>query len=121
MKIHLTYFIFEDQIIPKGCLNHDKGCHALWYFFVLASKNRAVVGDGPSSQIIVVPTGDDGAALWMDRRYESIARSVATLYGYSNPSEFWNYWPLVEAEAHRLGIPVFADIKGIAPGKQIIS
>lgn len=119
--LQLEYMIFEDQIEPKGYLTRDKRAHACWYYFVLATKNRADVGKGPESQTIVVPSHDEGSVLWMDKRYAQIARSVAMLYGLNSPDDFTGYWPLVEKEARRLGIEVHDDVRFVDPTKRLDS
>jgi hypothetical protein len=118
MTLHVDFkhMIFVDQIEPAGMLTRDKECHALWYYMVLATKNCANVGDGPESQTIVVPAGDEGAALWMDKRYEQIMRSVAAMYT-TTPELMAGFWPCVEAEAIRMGIVIPNDVRWFAPGK----
>lgn len=113
-KLALRYKIFADQIEPQGRLILDKRCHALWYYLVLCEKARLQVGDSIEDQIIY----DDER--WLDRNYEQIARTVATLYGLESPSDYWNYWPLVLQEAARLGVTVDPEIRNLHPGSIII-
>jgi hypothetical protein len=78
---------------------------ACWYYYMLAHKNWLRVGRGPEDQIIV----EDSALqkpLWMNHEYHQIATSVATLYGLTSPDDFIRFFPLVQAEAQRIGFEV---------------
>lgn len=107
--LHFDYPYFKDQLAPKGELLVDKRCHACWFYYVLAAKNRADTGTGPDSQIIEVDPGLN-TPLWMERRYHQIATTVALIYGLSSPDEFLPFFPVVEREARRHGFEIPPDI-----------
>jgi hypothetical protein len=97
----VNFLVFADQVEPKGRLVDEKGCHACWYYFMLAYSNWKEVGTGPESQIIVVDEGLE-TPLWMEHRYHNIAKAVAMIYGLESPDDFLKFAPLVEKEAERI-------------------
>lgn len=64
---------------------------------------KEIVGDSIEDQIIT----DESE--WMDKRYESLARTVAMIYGLPSPDEFMKFWPYVVKEAQWLGLPIPAE------------
>lgn len=99
LLIRYEFPVFPDQQEPRGHLTEDVRSHACWYFFVLAEKQRCLVGKSIDDQFGIL----DGN-LWMDTQYVQTARTVATIYGLKDPSEFMQFWPMVTAEALRLGM-----------------
>lgn len=97
MSLSLTPPSFPDLTLPRGFLSKEPACQACWYFYTLAEKNRLQVGDGPESQTLY----DD--ELWMDKRYASIAKAVAMLYGLDSPEEWQPYWGTIKRQAISLG------------------
>jgi hypothetical protein len=81
-------------------LNSDKGAHCCWHFYTLAERSRLMVGEGPSTQIILETDQ------WMDLRYEQLAVSVSMLYGFLSPDDWSSYWPMIEKQAIALGYGV---------------
>ena len=117
-EFNFTYPMFYEQIEPRGRLVLDKACHACWHYYMLADKNRVKVGRGIDDQIIVIEEGEY-APDWMDKRYHQIAKTVAMIYGLESPEDFLPYFPLVEAEARRLGYTVeFEIIKPFGVGRK---
>ena len=104
-ELKLNYPMFVDQVEPKGRLIIDRRCHACWYYYILASKNLAKVGRGPEDQIIEVDPGLE-TPLWMDLRFDQLARTIAMMYQLESPDEFLRFFPIVEQEANRLGFEV---------------
>lgn len=96
MKLNLKFPYYMD-LVTMGLLPTDKRAHALWFFYTAAEQMRQTVGKGPESQIIL----DDMP--WMDKRYEQLATSTATLYGLSSPDEWENFWPVIENAAIQMG------------------
>ena len=99
MKLAYEYETYPQITVPRGFLPDDKRAQACWFFYLMAQSAKESVGDGPSTQIIY----DD--ELWMDKRYEQQARSVATIYQLESPSEFMKFWKYVEQQARDLGLP----------------
>lgn len=99
MKITFHPFKYPDQTMPKGKLHRDMKCQACWYYYLLAHKVWAMMGKSTDDQFGLL----EGEP-WLSKDYEQIARSVAELYGLSDPSEFMKFWPLVTAECNRLGM-----------------
>jgi hypothetical protein len=103
MELRFTYFTYPQLVIGQenGCLPNDKRAFACWYFYTLAQQVFEKVGDGFAESQFAVLEGD----LWMDRRYEQQARSVALLYQLDSPDEFAKFWPYVREQAKVLGLP----------------
>lgn len=108
--LHYDRPMFEDQMIPKGHLTMDIRSHACWYYACLAQKNLIRVGDGPESQIITYDAENNEKAVYENRNFKNIARSVATIYGLESPDEFLRFRPVIEQEGQRLGIQFHDDI-----------
>lgn len=99
MKINFQYPVYPDLTHPNGLLPNDKRAQACWYFYTIAQHSFETVGDGPESQIILE------GELWMDKRYEQQARTVATMYQLESPDEMFKFWRFVEQQAQALGLP----------------
>lgn len=98
MKMRLTYPSYPDlEILPK-----DKRAWALWYYYTLAQQLHEKLGKGIDDQFGLLETD-----LWMDPQYERIARSVAIVYGFSDPGEFMKegLWECVIQQAIELDLP----------------
>jgi len=111
--LNLTPFNFPDNTIPNGFLSRDMRAQACWYFYTLAQKQLEIVGKSTEDQFGLLEEN-----LWMDKRYEQTARTVANLYGLESPDEFAKAWDEVRREADRLGLPAPADeyTRGIKRG-----
>lgn len=103
-KFILTPFKFPMLTFPSGHLPSDMRAQACWYFYVLAEEARRAIGHDTESQFGLLDEN-----LWMDLRYESQAKAVATLYGLESPSEFAKFWPHVKRQASSMGYPKPAD------------
>lgn len=101
LKITLNPFRFPDLTYPKGPLSPDLRAQACWYFYTLAQKVKEMVGDSTEDQAFRL-TDDEP---WMDKRYEQIALSVATLYKLDSPSEFAKAWDQVRECARKYRLP----------------
>lgn len=99
-KITLNYFEFPEHTTPKGLLPNDKRAQACWYFYVLAQKQREMVGESTDDQFGLLESD-----LWMDKRYEQTARSVAMMYQLESPDEFLKFFRYVDLEAVRCKLP----------------
>ena len=104
IKIHYTRPMFEDQMVPVGHLTVDIRSHACWYYACLAEKNRQRVGRGPEDQIITYDAFNNEKAVYENKNFKAIAKSVATIYGLESPDEFLRFREIVEAEGRRIGI-----------------
>ena len=113
MKISFRYPVFPDHTQPLGALSRDNRAQACWYFYLLAQKQRELVGNSTEDQFGLL---DD--MLWMDRRYEDTARTVALIYGLESPSEFAKAWDEVRAEARMCNLPDPHDsyVRQLKPG-----
>lgn len=103
MKIHLTPINFPDHTVPYGALPKHPGAQACWYFYLLAQKQKELVGDSTEDQILLEDE------LWMDKHYEQTARSVAMMYGLESPDEFAKFWKEAKQEAWICKLPIPAD------------
>jgi hypothetical protein len=101
LKIQIEFFTFPDHTKPAGLLPHDKGAQACWYFYVLAQKQKEKVGESIDDQFGLLE-GD----MWMDKRYEQTARTVAMLYQLESPDDFLKYFDVVAQEAQRCDLPI---------------
>lgn len=104
IKLNYNRPMFVDQMPPHGHLTMDIKTHACWYYAMLAQKNRIIYGDGPSSQIITYDAENNENAVFHNKNYKAIAKSVAIIYGLDSPDDFLRYRPLIEQEAKRLDI-----------------
>ena len=103
--IQFKYHIYPENTEPKGRLIEDKACQALFYYAILCSKSKEKVGSGPESQMIVIPAGYDSSTIWLDKYYLRIAKTMSIIYGV-DLNDIMKYWPLVDAEFERLGLPL---------------
>lgn len=110
IRLNYNRPMFTDQVEPHGRLTMDIRTHACWYYAMLAQKNRVLYGDGPSTQIITYDAENNERAVFLNKNYKAIAKSVAIIYGLESPDEFLRYRPLIEAEATRLGITLDDEI-----------
>lgn len=99
VKIKFQYPVYPDLTYPNGFLPDDKRAQACWYFYTIAQHAKETVGEGPESQIILE------GELWMDKRYEQQARTVATMYQLESPDEMFKFWNQVQMQALSLGLP----------------
>lgn len=103
MRLH--HFEFPDHTQPKGLLPAgEKAAQACWYFYLLAQKVKEKVGESIDDQFGLLD-GD----LWMDKKYEQIARTVAMIYGLESPDEMFKFWDYVEGEASDCQLPLPAE------------
>ena len=105
LALTIHYKIFVDQMPPVGFLTGDKACHACWYFYLCAESNRRQVGKSIEDQILEYDAVNNTIPVWNDKRYNAIAKSIATLYGLESPSEFQKFWTNVKLECRRLEMP----------------
>jgi hypothetical protein len=98
-KIKFQYPVYPDLTF----LPNDKRVYALWYYYTLAQKHAEFLGDGSTESQFGLLEGEP----WMDPAYEKIARSVAMIYGLSDPGEFMKeaIWEAVEIQAQAIGLP----------------
>lgn len=104
-KITLNPVIFPQLTKPHGPLSDDPRSQACWYFYTLAQKQKELVGTTLEDQQFRLYEGE----LWMDKRYEQTARTVALMYGLDSPDEFAKAWQEVAVCAMMLGLPQPAD------------
>lgn len=104
MRINFQQIHFPDHTHPNGHLSRDPRAQACWYFYLLAQKQKEMVGDSTEDQFGILEE-----FLWMDKRYEQTARSVAMMYGLESPDEFAKAWDEVRAEARDCNLPAPAD------------
>lgn len=100
MKLKLHKFQFPDHTKPNGFLSRDDRAQACWYFYLLAQKQREIIGDSTEDQFGLLE-----GSLWMNLEYEQTARTVAMIYGLDSPDEFAKAWGEVKAEALACGLP----------------
>lgn len=113
--IDYEYPFFTEYLQPKGALTLDKGCHACFYYAMLAMKARALAGNGPDSQIISYKVGETPPE-WMESRDEELAKSVALIYGLESPDAFLCFRKEAWTQAAGLGIHVPLEVFLVKPG-----
>jgi len=98
-RIHFEYPVYPDLTL----LPNEKRAYACWYYYTLAQKLSEMLGDGSTEAQFGILEGER----WLEPRYEQIARTVAMMYGLSNPGEFMQerFWNVVEEQAVELGLP----------------
>lgn len=95
---------FEYPVYPDlTLLPVNKRAYACWYYYTLAQKLSEMLGDGTTEAQFGILEGNP----WLETNYEQIARTVAMMYGFSNPGEFMEerFWEVVEKQAVELGLP----------------
>jgi len=103
VKLSLKFPVYPDLTIKKGgFLPADNRAYALWYYYTLAQQLHEKLGKGIDDQFGLI----DGDR-WLDPHYEQIARSIAFVYGFSNPGEFFEdrFWKAVTQQAVHMGYP----------------
>jgi hypothetical protein len=99
MKLNFKYPVYPDlKILPK-----DNRAYALWYYYTLAQKLAEKLGDGSAEAQFGILEGEQ----WLNPQYEQIARSVAMIYGFSDPGVFMEprFWEVVERQAFEIDLP----------------
>ena len=85
---------FRGYEIPKGWLQHDQACHALWYYYIVASNNYLEHISDP-----IVLEGDPD----VDPDFRQLFTSVATMYGVA-PEKMVQFWPNVDMQCTTMGL-----------------
>lgn len=100
-QLKLQYFTYPSLTTQAGgFLPNEKGAFACWYFYTLAQKVKANVGDTIEDQFALYDENE-----WMNKRYEQQARAVAQLYQLESPDEFLRFFPYVAKQAALMGYP----------------
>lgn len=111
MRINFEYHVYPEHTVPRGALPNERGAQACWFFYTRAQQMKEAVGESTADQILLE------GELWMDKRYEQLARSVALMYQLESPDEFAKFWQYVKQEAWVCGLPIPADeYTRLAPG-----
>lgn len=105
VRITFKYPTFPENTIPKGHLLRERACQAAWWYYILAEKQRTLVGRGPESQVIVEDIHDPQATPWHDTHYVQTGRSIALMYEISF-EQMLMYWDIVTRECRRMGLPI---------------
>lgn len=98
--IQFEHPVYPDHTTPNGFLSDDVRAQACWYFYVLAQKQKEMVGESTEDQFGLLEEYN-----WMDRHYIQTAKTVAMIYGLTSPDEFAKAWDDVRREAARVGLP----------------
>lgn len=86
---------FKEYNIPRGWLQPDRACHALWRYYLSA---RNAYEDIEVDQITLVGNPDQTV------NYQQLLTSTATAYGVA-PEEMVKYWTSVDMQCHLLDLP----------------
>lgn|SRR5574338_229068 len=103
MKMSLKFPTYPDLTIEKGgFLPRDNRAYALWYYYTLAQQLHEKLGKGIEDQFGLLETDR-----WLDPHYVQIARSIATIYGFKDPSIFMEerFWKVVAQQAISMEYP----------------
>jgi hypothetical protein len=117
MKVIYEYPMFMDLLEPQGALILDKRCHACWDYTRKAMRARELHAGGIENQTIMYKVGEE-LPHWHESRDEEIARSVALIYGLTDPSEFLHtdFIKRCWVQAKMLGLTVEESIYAVRPG-----
>ncbi len=85
---------FEAYEIPRGWLQHDAACHALWYYYITASNNYREHIQDP-----MVLEGDPDVI----PDFSQLFTSIATMYGVQ-PEAMIKFWSNVDLQCDTLEI-----------------
>lgn len=120
MKIVYEYPMFMDLLEPNGALTLDKRSHACWDYTRKAMRARELHAGGIENQVIQYKVGSSISEMphWHESRDEEIARSVALIYGLTDPSEFLkdDFKKRAWTQAKMLGLHVELEIYNVRPG-----
>lgn len=97
-KMDLHYFTYPSlKLIPQ-----NKRGWACWYYYTLAQKLHEQLGESTDDQFGILEH-----ERWMDPHFEQIARTVAMMYGFSDPGEFMQprFWDAVKRQAYEMHYP----------------
>ncbi len=85
---------FVEYETPRGWLQHDQACHALWYYYIVASNNyREHIADP------IVLEGDPDVI----PDFSQLFTSIATMYGVQ-PEKMVKFWSNVDMQCRTLKI-----------------
>lgn len=90
--------IYTDYIIPKGFLQRDFACQALWHYYITAVDNWRKEFD------TLVYEGD----LDPQFNYKQLFKSVALIYGVE-PEKMQQYWSNVDIQCVALRLTKLPD------------
>ena len=85
---------FSNQTYPRGWLNEDMACQALWYYYIHARKAYE-----ESVETIVLE-----GTVQREPHFRQLYTTTATLYGVS-PERMQKFWANVDKECERLELP----------------
>ncbi len=90
ISFHPPTFVAYEK--PRGWLTHDKACHALWYYYIIASNNyREHIADP------IVLEGDPDVL----PDFSQLFTSIATMYGVQ-PEEMIKFWVQVDLQCLKM-------------------
>jgi len=85
---------FEEYETPRGWLQHDPACHALWYYYITASNNYREHIEDP-----IVLEGDPDVI----PDFSQLFTSIAMMYGVQ-PEKMIQFWSNVDMQCRTLEI-----------------
>lgn len=97
LKVSFQPVIYHDLIAPKGFLNSEPACHALWTYYTMARMNSEKINE----TIVVEGDTSDHAHLY---NFIQLMRSIALVYGVQ-PERMVKFWKNVDLTCHVLGLP----------------
>lgn len=83
---------FEEYEAPRGWLKHDPACHALWYYYIVASNNYREHIEDP-----IVLEGDPDVL----PDFSQLFTSIATMYGVQ-PEKMIQFWVNVDLQCLKM-------------------
>lgn len=86
---------FQDYETPKGWLQHDPACHALFYYYLIARRNYEEDIKDP-----IVLEGDKDPEL----NFKQLFTSIALAYGVA-PDKMLKFWSNVNLQCDLLKLP----------------
>lgn len=95
LNINFDVPIFSALNAPKGFLNSDLACHALWYYATLTKKNMEHRFKAPQYE-------DEEREKDFHKNQKELFKSVATMYGVA-PERMLHFWSNIDIQMTIMG------------------
>ena len=100
--MHMTFNStrFDAYLAPDGFLGDEPGCHALFYYYLLARKTLE------ETEIDPFVYEDEK---WPESNFKQLFQSIAIMYGLE-PEQMLPFWVNVDMQCDLLRLPKMPDV-----------
>ncbi len=99
VKVQWEPRLFMDYVKPKGWLEQDTTCHALFFYYLMA---RRAYEENIKDPVFLEGHID------LEVNFKQLFTSIARLYG-TTPEEMVRFWSNVDMQCYALKLPKLAD------------